>query len=835
MPASPQADMTTAPIDPADDLGQQEVHTDPPADERTPSVVADAPPMFGKGSGHQIGRRVHSELFCPPPPVRAGQPKPLPGSAMVSTNVPTLGVSRSGRERKKNSKLQDDNWGISDKELWAKKEIEAIKAQRQRFATEEDTQDTEFYVVRTEDVDPGGRHLVGIESGPYSDLYSAVSHLDKTPSYCPTSMSAELILLANDARAYQDHSVSSRSGDGCHRFVIKGADKEKAIRLHGVWKLENAAVEAVKHAEQYGLDCFDLQRSLGAITDRSASNPPFFGSVVKPKTEPKRKGKDRKGPGVSTVDSYPPGWFPLDAVKSHENANNDPASQPGSEKGQDNADAGVGGPIRARDEREKEESPGPYTPKNVQSTSPPPAGNDDKTTSVERERQAAVAAAEAARLEWEQRERERLSRQEVERWYVPPPQPVDPMPAPPPRMPKPSPEPLIPIPAEISDVVRTKVLECFESQDDAGRVHELHQMGQKVLQNLFKLAFDKTTKSNNNMWLRRKIAGAMGMQMFDLNEPTQQVPIATRRSSRQSAPLEGAEYPAENQVIETPEVPAAVKATPPVEPDTAPAADVAKEFEPEPSPVNEPEPPPVNEPEPSPEPAPRPVEIVGEELAPMATNEDAPPAEDEDEEEDDEAVDAKMAEEFAKDGVPFVPGKYYGGSHHISDDVSNVRASLEEYHSLRGQVMGGEDASKEKPSLPPPPRGRTQFQLATMEANYHVLAIRCGEGGVDSFSVRLNDRGYVYVGAKQRRKSKKSPSPDADGQEQTSEREAEPEDEKPDTASQSSEEEPLGEFEAIMKFPTLIEESSAQSVFKDGVLFVVANPRRAQVIATMLA
>ena len=100
---------------------------------------------------------------------------------------------------------------------------------------------------------------------------------------------------------------------------------------------------------------------------------------------------------------------------------------------------------------------------------------------------------------------------------------------------------------------------------------------------------------------------------------------------------------------------------------------------------------------------------------------------------------------------------------------------------------------------------------------------------------RLNDRGYVYVGAKQRRKSKKSPSPDADGQEQTSEREAEPEDEKPDTASQSSEEEPLGEFEAIMKFPTLIEESSAQSVFKDGVLFVVANPRRAQVIATMLA
>ena len=261
----------------------------------------------------------------------------------------------------------------------------------------------------------------------------------------------------------------------------------------------------------------------------------------------------------------------------------------------------------------------------------------------------------------------------------------------------------------------------------------------------------------------------------------------------------------------------------------------------EPMPQAEPEPDVVNEPapanveartdlEPAPEPVPEPVEeVVREEEAPD------PPAEKEEDEEN-EAVDSKAAEEFAKDGVPFVPGKYYGGSIHIPhDDVSNARASLEEYHSLRGQVMGGEEASKKKPSLPPPPRGRTQFQLATIEADYHVLAIRCGEGGVDSFSVRLNDRGYVYVGAKRRRKSKKSPTPDADGQEQTSERAAEPEEEKPDTASQSSEEESLGEFEVIMRFPTLIEESSAQSVFKDGVLFVVANPRRAHVVSTLLA
>ena len=848
---------------------------------------ADGRPMYGKGSGHQIGRRVHSELFCPPPPVRAGPSKPLPGSAMVSTDVPTLGVSRSGRERRKNSKLQDDNWGISDKELWAKKEVEAIKAQRQRFATEEDTEDAEFYVVRTEDVDPGGRHLVGIESGPYPDLYAAVTQLDKTPAYGPTSMSNELILLSNDARAYQDHSVSSRSGDGCHRFVIKGADRKKAVALHGAWSLSDVAVDAVKHAEQYGLECFDLQRSIGAVTDLSASNPPFFGSLTKPKTEPKRKGKDRKGGVVVTMDSYPPGWFPLEAVKVHEpaakvgqenagetqteNAAGAPTNiHPGSEK------EGAGGPIRTRDDREKEDLlPGPYTPPPVRSTSAEPPGPDqtnplnretnspnretnlpNQTNSLnqtnlpgfnavtmavpsdalkELERQAAVAAAEAARMEWELRERERLAREEYERWHAPPPPPVDPMPAPPPRMPRPLvPGPLIPIPAEISDLVRTKVLECFDSRDDAGRVAELHQMGQKVLQDLFRLAFDKTTKSNNNMWLRRKIAGAMGIKVVDPGNylATQEEPVATRRSSRQSVDALDAV-----NAIETVNAPdAAERPETAGQPETAevPAAD-------EPMPQAEPEPDVVHEPapanveartdlEPAPEPVPEPVEeVVREEEAPD------PPAEKEEDEEN-EAVDSKAAEEFAKDGVPFVPGKYYGGSIHIPhDDVSNARASLEEYHSLRGQVMGGEEASKKKPSLPPPPRGRTQFQLATIEADYHVLAIRCGEGGVDSFSVRLNDRGYVYVGAKRRRKSKKSPTPDADGQEQTSERAAEPEEEKPDTASQSSEEESLGEFEVIMRFPTLIEESSAQSVFKDGVLFVVANPRRAHVVSTLLA
>jgi hypothetical protein len=45
---------------------------------------------------------------------------------------------------------------------------------------------------------------------------------------------------------------------------------------------------------------------------------------------------------------------------------------------------------------------------------------------------------------------------------------------------------------------------------------------------------------------------------------------------------------------------------------------------------------------------------------------------------------------------------------------------------------------------------------------------------------------------------------------------------------------PAGEqsgFELLMQFPSLVDEMSAKSVYKDGVLFVIATPRDANIVA----
>ena len=54
-----------------------------------------------------------------------------------------------------------------------------------------------------------------------------------------------------------------------------------------------------------------------------------------------------------------------------------------------------------------------------------------------------------------------------------------------------------------------------------------------------------------------------------------------------------------------------------------------------------------------------------------------------------------------------------------------MRPTSAEYHTLRGQVLGGVERSVATPSLAPPPSSGTQFQLASDSTPYHVLAIRC--------------------------------------------------------------------------------------------------------------
>ena len=162
--------------------------------------------------------------------------------------------------------------------------------------------------------------------------------------------------------------------------------------------------------------------------------------------------------------------------------------------------------------------------------------------------------------------------------------------------------------------------------------------------------------------------------------------------------------------------------------------------------------------------------------------------------------------------IPFVSAEILGGD----PAVVPTPPTLEAYHNLRGQVMGGVEKSQNSPSLPPPPKSHAQFQLATEKHPYHVLAIRCGERcDPGDFSIRLNDRGYAYVKAAPR---------DAIAAKAAEERG------EPWEAAGMKE-----GFELVTQFPGLVDELSTQSVFKDGVLFVVAAPRTANVVAVTVA
>jgi len=59
---------------------------------------------------------------------------------------------------------------------------------------------------------------------------------------------------------------------------------------------------------------------------------------------------------------------------------------------------------------------------------------------------------------------------------------------------------------------RAACADCFTCVDDEGRMSELRSMGQKELQETFRVAFRRSTASNNNQWLRRRIAGALGLE-----------------------------------------------------------------------------------------------------------------------------------------------------------------------------------------------------------------------------------------------------------------------------------------------------------------------------------
>ena len=139
--------------------------------------------------------------------------------------------------------------------------------------------------------------------------------------------------------------------------------------------------------------------------------------------------------------------------------------------------------------------------------------------------------------------------------------------------------------------------------------------------------------------------------------------------------------------------------------------------------------------------------------------------------------------------IPFLNVEVTGSDKTVTDDTPQNPPSLEEYHALRGLVLGSADVSIAIPAKPPPPVGDAQFQLATPTNPYHVLALRCDINSAENdFGIRVSESGLVYVLKRDSPKASKT-------------------------------------FEFVARFPKPVNETSAQSVFQEGVLFVVVEPK----------
>jgi hypothetical protein len=91
-----------------------------------------------------------------------------------------------------------------------------------------------------------------------------------------------------------------------------------------------------------------------------------------------------------------------------------------------------------------------------------------------------------------------------------------------------------------------------------------------------------------------------------------------------------------------------------------------------------------------------------------------------------------------------------GSAPHALDAAASRRKSqpprLEEFHAIRGLVLGSVADSLAAPQKKPPPASTVQFQLATPENRFHVLAARCdARSDEGDFGIRVGAGGLVYV------------------------------------------------------------------------------------------
>jgi len=155
--------------------------------------------------------------------------------------------------------------------------------------------------------------------------------------------------------------------------------------------------------------------------------------------------------------------------------------------------------------------------------------------------------------------------------------------------------------------------------------------------------------------------------------------------------------------------------------------------------------------------------------------------------------------------VPFINAPVYAESPEGTATSAHRRADArapdsETFHRLRARALSLEtvEASRSSPRrVPVLPVHRAQFQLPGRTNPFHVLAVKC-EPSVcrpnapnpnPHFAIAVDEEGHAYVS-------------------------------RVDDES----------FEAVCRFPGRVDETTAEAVYKEGVLFVIARPRKTHAV-----
>ena len=168
--------------------------------------------------------------------------------------------------------------------------------------------DGALHVARELDVDPEGRTLVGVESGPHKELRVALDRLCAAPRYGALGMADELILLTQDARLFRDDALAVKAPDGAVRFLILHESYQRAVAAHGSWVVDRDVVEDVltdvvdEATKARSAPEAERKEMLKAFAGGSDFNKPFSGGQKKRKREEKKESE--KAVGRATREAF---------------------------------------------------------------------------------------------------------------------------------------------------------------------------------------------------------------------------------------------------------------------------------------------------------------------------------------------------------------------------------------------------------------------------------------------------------------------------------------------------------------------------------------------------